>query len=191
MKTIITMISLMTILVINSYGQSTDIKALLQKPETRKEVFNAILNDHNYFTEFMGAMHGNQHAMAMWNNQNKMTGNSQVMGSQGQRGMNGQNTMTGNSQMMGSQGQMGMNGQNQMMDRSYMMNMMNHNPAMMKALMDRMMDVVSTDSTMSKNMISMMYSHPLMAQMMTKQENHNGITSSYEGAKTDNTRVKK
>jgi hypothetical protein len=156
MKTLV-IFSILALLTFSSYGQTNDAKGLLSNTETRKEIFNVILNDHGYMTEFIKAMHGNQHAMMMMNGEsNHMMGNGEHMG------------MNNNRQMMGNQEQMGMNNQNHMMDRSYFMNMMNNNPEMMQMMMENMMDAVSGDSTMSHNMVKLMYSHPQMMQYINR-----------------------
>lgn len=166
MKTLISFITIFTVLTVNSCGQNSNVNALLEKPETRKEIISSILNNHNYMTEFIQEMHGNQHAMMM------MNGNNQMMGNQSGMGMNSSN------QMMGNNSQMGMNGENQMMDRSYMMNMMNNNPGMMQMMMQNMMDVVSSDSTMTHSMVNMMYTHPQMRQMIMHQLNRTSMSGS-------------
>jgi hypothetical protein len=166
MKTLISLITIFTFLTVKSYCQNSNVNALLEKPETRKEIINSILNNHNYMTEFIQEMHGNQHAMMMLNGNNQMTGN------QGDMGMNGSN------QMMGNNNQMGMNGENHMMDRSYMINMMNNNPGMMQTVMQNMMDVVSGDCTMTHSMVNIMYNHPQMRQMFMQQLNHPGMSGS-------------
>ena len=48
------------------------------------------------------------------------------------------------------------------------MNMMHNNPGMMQMMMGNMMDVVSGNSTMSRNMVKLMYSHPQMMQYMNR-----------------------
>jgi hypothetical protein len=163
MKILVTF-SILTLLTFISCGQTNDPKRLLNNEETRKEIFSVILNDHNYMTEFIQAMHGNQHAMMMMNSENSnMMGNGEHMG------------MNSNTQMKENQEQMGMNDQNQMMDSSYMMNMMNNNPAMMQMMMGNMMDVVSTDSAMSHNMVNLMYNHSQMRQMMMQRINNSNM----------------
>ena len=93
MKTLISLITIFTFLTVKSYSQNSNVNALLEKQETRKEIINSILNNHNYMTEFIQEMHGNQHAMMMLNGNNQMTGRKQ-----GDMGMNGSNQMMGNNQ---------------------------------------------------------------------------------------------
>lgn len=154
MKTLLAIFSAAVILTAGAFTKDQDIKKLLEKPDTRREIINSILNNHEYMSEFIQAMHGNQHAMIM------MNGNNQMMGNQGQMGMNG------NGQMMGNQGQMGMAGNNQMMSQSSMMNMMHNNPGMMQMMMNNMMNTVATDTSMTNYMIRMMANNPQMLQMM-------------------------
>jgi len=157
MKTLIAIVAVLGIMVAYGFMQDSDVKAMLEKPDTRKEIINAILNDHNYMTEFIQAMHGNKHAMMMMNGNGEMSGNSNMMMNQGN-------------------GQMGMmNGQYPMMNQSEMMNMMHQNPAMMRMMMGNMMNTVSTDSAMSHNMVNMMYSHPQMMQMMMQMMHGNNM----------------
>jgi hypothetical protein len=66
---------------------------------------------------------------------------------------------------------MGISGSSQIMDRGSMMNMMHQNPGMMQMMMGNMMDVVSSDSTMSRQMVNMMTSHPELMQMMHRYNN--------------------
>ena len=159
MKTFIAVLSTIVIFVLYGFMQDSNVKSLLEKPDTRKEIINTILNNHEYMTEFIQAMHGNQHAMMM---------------------MNGTGQMSGNNMMNQGGGHMGMmnNGQNQMMNQSQMMNMMHHNPAMMNMMMGNMMNTVATDSTMSHNMVNMMYNNPQMMQMMMQMMHNNNMWNS-------------
>lgn len=75
MKTLVIFISIVGLVSLNSCNQQADPQAVLENPETRTEVFNAITKNHDYMTEFMESMYGNQHAMQM------MQGNKKMMGS--------------------------------------------------------------------------------------------------------------
>jgi hypothetical protein len=75
MKTLVFFLSIVGLLSLNSCNQQTDPQAVLENPETRTEVFNAITENHDYMTEFMESMHGSQHTMTM------MQGNKKMMGS--------------------------------------------------------------------------------------------------------------
>jgi len=74
MKTITFIFLLMPFWTLNNLAQNTDVTGLLDKPETRTEIFNTILNDHQLMMEFMNAMKKNDHAMMM------MKENSSIMG---------------------------------------------------------------------------------------------------------------
>jgi hypothetical protein len=136
------MISLLTF---NSLGQTTDINMLLEKPVTRNEIFNTILNNHELMTGFMKVMKENDHAMMM---------------------------MTENDEMMGKDGKMEMKEEHQMMDHNKMMGMIKDNPEMMQAMMSNMMEMCEKDTAMQSKMVSMMAQHPEMMRMcMQKMQN--------------------
>ena len=137
------------------FAQNKAVDNVLENQENKTELFNAIQNDHQLMMEFMQNMHGNQHAMMMWKN-------NQMMGQQGEE-MNQQHQMMGQGHMMGTDGDY------PMMDKSSMMDMMHNNPEMMQMMMNNMVDVCATDSVMSRNMINQMSQHPHMMQMMKGQ----------------------
>ena len=116
-----TMIILMAIglISLSSCEQKTDTKVMLENSETRTELFDAIASNHNYMTEFMGNIQGNDHAMQM------MKGNQKIMG----------NMMTGQgTQMMMNDSLMSMNMIDSMIKDGKMMNHMMqimHNEGMM------------------------------------------------------------
>jgi len=58
----------------SGYSQNTDIKGLLDKPETRTEIFNTIVGDHGLMMEFMKTMKGSEHATMMMKDNNQMMG---------------------------------------------------------------------------------------------------------------------
>jgi hypothetical protein len=90
MKAIILMISLMTLMTLSSMGQNADIDRMMQNPETRNEIFNLIVNNHTYMSDFMKVANGSQHAsMMMRQNQAPMnvSGDTFMMGRHGM--MNG------------------------------------------------------------------------------------------------------
>jgi hypothetical protein len=74
MKTTTIILMAIGLLSISSCEQKTDTNAMLENTETRTELFDAIASNHNYMTEFMGNMQGNDHAMQM------MKGNQKIMG---------------------------------------------------------------------------------------------------------------
>jgi len=79
MKTITLLFLMMGFWTFNIYGQNSDIKGLLEKPETRTEIFNSILNDHEVLTEFMKALEENDHAMMMMRHSSLLTDNDGEM----------------------------------------------------------------------------------------------------------------
>ena len=109
MKTLLIVLSTIGLLSLSSCNQGADPQALLENPETRTEVFNAVTENHDYMTEFMESMHGSQHTMAM------MQGNKKMMGSMMQG--EGMQMMMKDSTMMHSM-------MNQMMNDGKMMGTM-------------------------------------------------------------------
>jgi hypothetical protein len=79
MKTLAIIFSMVAFIAFSGYGQSADIKGLLDKPETRTEIFNTILENHELMTEFMKNMKGNEHAMMMMEEDSKMIGHDGEM----------------------------------------------------------------------------------------------------------------
>lgn len=147
-RTITTIFAAVLLLTVNGYSQNTEVKALLDKPGTRTEVFNTILGDHQLMMEFMTAMKGNDNAMMMMQN---------------------------NNQMMENKGGMSMNKDNQMKGHGDMMGMMKDNPEMMMNMMGNMMDMCEKDSLMCTNMANMMTDHPEMMQMCMEKMNEKGM----------------
>jgi hypothetical protein len=98
----------------NSYSQNADVKGLLNKPETRTEIFNTILNDHELMMDFMKAMKGNDHAMMTMQNESHEMGEMKAK--------TGTVEMKGNPQMMGN---------------GHMMEMMKENPEMMQKMNEK------------------------------------------------------
>jgi len=150
MKTLALTLTMITLLTFNGLGQSKEIKTLLDKPETRKEVFNTIMNDHELMMDFMNQMKGNQHAKMMMNE---------------------------NSQMKPQDVKMDMKGDHQMMGHENMMNMMKNNPEMMQKMMSNMMEMCEKDSTMRDRMTDMMAQHPEMMQKCMQMMNEKGMSA--------------
>jgi len=92
MKTLLIVLSAVGLLSLNSCKQETNTQALMENPETRTEVFNAISKNHDYMTEFMESMHDNQHAMQMMQGNKKMM--SSMMQGEGMQMMMKDSTMT-------------------------------------------------------------------------------------------------
>ncbi|MFY9152716.1 MAG: hypothetical protein WAO52_11910 [Prolixibacteraceae bacterium] len=142
MKTIILVISVITVLSFNGYSQTTKVSELLKNKETRNETFNAILNNHELMMDFMAAMKGNEHAMMM---------------------------MKGNNQMMNDNGKSDMHQEYQNMNHDQMMSNMNENPEMMQKMMGNMMEMCEKDSAMRCKMADMMTQHPKMMNTMMQK----------------------
>ena len=123
MKTLLIVLSAVGLLSLNSCKQETNTQALMENPETRTEVFNAISKNHDYMTEFMESMHDNQHAMQMMQGNKKMM--SSMMQGEGMQMMMKDSTMMHSmmsedcmescSKMMGEKG-MDMQGMDKMDD---------------------------------------------------------------------------
>nr|NQU90284.1 hypothetical protein [Bacteroidota bacterium] len=139
MKTLAILFSMLVLLTFNGYSQNVDIKGLLDKPETRTEIFNTILNDHVLMTDFMKSMKGNEHAMMM------MKENQQMMGNDGKMEMKDEHQMMGmmkdNPEMMQKMmgNMMDMSEQDSTM-RNKMADMMTEHPRMMQMCMQKMKD---------------------------------------------------
>lgn len=125
MKTLTIIFSMVAFIAFSGYSQSADIKGLLDKPETRAEIFNTILNNHELMTEFMKNMKGNEHAMMMMEEDSKMMGHD------------GETEMKEGHQMMDHAKMMEMCKQDSVMCCN-MANMMTGNPEMMQMKMQKM-----------------------------------------------------
>lgn len=162
MKTFALIITIFTLTAFTAMGQNDEINNLLQNPNTRSEIYNTIMNSHEYMSDFMESAHGNQHAMMMMRNG--------MMGENGQMGMSEEHHMMNNGQMMNGNN-MDMKGQHQVMG------MMMDNPSMMPGVMNEMMNYSEKDSTMYHRMIEVMTQHPQMMQMATNKMNHSMNTT--------------
>jgi hypothetical protein len=151
MKTITIIFVTVLLFTVNAYSQNTSVKALLDKPETRTEVFNTILGDHQLMMEFMTAMKENEHAMMMMQNSD-----SQIKG-------------------MKENGSMESSSANHKMHQDEMMGMMKDNPEMMMNMMGNMMDMCEQDSIQCKHMAEVMSDHPQMMQMCMHKMKEKGM----------------
>lgn len=109
MKTLLIVLSAVGLLSLNSCKQETNTQALMENPETRTEVFNAISKNHDYMTEFMENMHNNPQAMQMMQgNKNMMDAMMQGEGMQMmmEDGMMMHSMMDGMMKMMHEKGMM-------------------------------------------------------------------------------------
>lgn len=159
MKTITFIFLLMPFWTLNSLAQNTDVTGLLDKPETKTEIFNTILNDHQLMLEFMTALKENDHAMMMMKENHSMMDPEEH----------------GSSAMGEGHHMMEMKDENQMMDHDAMMGMMKDNPEMMQNMMGNMMDMSEQDSTMRCKMSDMMIQHPQMMQMCMQKMKEQGM----------------
>ena len=125
MKKTAIILSTLFLVTFNGISQKVEVKGLLEKPETRSEIFNTILNDHQLMMEFMQEMKGNEHASMMMQNEKPQMG-----------------------EMMGSNPDMMKKMMGNMMDmcekdsvmRSTMVDMMTQHPEMMKCMKQKMED---------------------------------------------------
>ncbi len=95
MKRLVIILSAVGLISLNSCNQKTDLKEMLQNPETRSEVIKTISENRDYMVEFMDNMPNNQQAMQM------MQGNKKMMGAMMQ-GAGGTQMMMKDSTMMHS-----------------------------------------------------------------------------------------
>lgn len=147
MKTFTIIFSLFLVTSTSAFSQSNNIKELFNKPETKTEVFNTILNDHALMTDFMQQMKTSEHAMMMMND---------------------------NIQSMKSEGTMEMKNMPAMHHHE---NMMNENPEMMGVMMSNMIKKCEMDSTMREKMVNMMSQNPEMMKAMMLKLKEKGMMS--------------
>jgi hypothetical protein len=152
MRTIVIVFSMLTLLTFNGYSQNVDVKGLLDKPETRTEIFNAIVGDHELMMKFLEVVKENEHASMMMHDENNP--------------MNKMESKEWMSEMSGNQ---------QLMDHSEMMSMMKDNPEMMQKMMVNMMDMSDRDSTIRGKMADMMIQHSQLMQMCMQEMIEKGM----------------
>ncbi len=75
----------------SGFSQNADVKELLDKPETRTEIFNTILENPEFMMEFMKSMKSNEHAMMMMKEGGKMKGLDAKVAMKGDHQMTGTN----------------------------------------------------------------------------------------------------
>ncbi|HKK43403.1 MAG TPA: hypothetical protein VJ963_13395 [Bacteroidales bacterium] len=147
MKAFIWIFSLLTVISLSSMQQTTDVKGLLEKKETRQEIFNTILNNPHLMAEFMQDMHNNRYAMMMYY---------------------GNDTTGGKDAAWGK-------GQYPVMNQEQMLYLMKHNPGLLRTMMGNMISVAATDSTFSRDMVNLMYHNNMMMNYMGHMYNQNGM----------------
>ena len=91
MKTLTIILSMIALVSLTSCKQETDLKALMNNPENRTQVFNAISQNDDYMTEFMESMHNNPHTMQMMHDNKKIMGS--MMNGEGMQMMMKDSTM--------------------------------------------------------------------------------------------------
>ena len=131
---------MLTFFAFSSIAQSENIKKIMDNLETRLEIYNNIMNDHERMVEFMEIANGNEHTTMMMQNKKHQIMNSQKDVSE----------MNCNHQMMDSLNTTGKKKDNagmnkEMMDKCSknsdmhnMVEMMARNPKMMKLCMEKM-----------------------------------------------------
>ena len=77
MKSIAIIFSMLTFFAFSSNAQSENIKKIMDNPETRIEIYNNIMNDHERMVEFMEIANGNEHTTMMMQNKKHQIMNSQ------------------------------------------------------------------------------------------------------------------
>jgi hypothetical protein len=177
MKALTLIITMIAFITLSSYTQKDNVDKLLQKKDTRNEVFNKIMNNRELMLDFMNAMHGNQHAMTMWNQNNSHMQNNGTE-TNNSYSMMGNGSMMGGSygnQMMGSTGTNNKGNNNSYMGYGQMMNQMMDNPQLMQGFMTSMMNTYGQDSTFVNNMAKIMAGNSqLMNRAMHDYRNQNG-----------------
>lgn len=75
MRTLVIICWVMGLLTLNSCNQKPDTNSILANSKTRIEIYNAIVNDHNFMPEFMKNMQSSDHAMQMMMKDSMMMSN--------------------------------------------------------------------------------------------------------------------
>jgi transcription initiation factor TFIID subunit TAF12 len=122
-------------IILGGCNQKTDVNAMLQNPETKTELFNAISSSHDNMMAFMASIQNNEHAMQMMQNDQQMMGNM----------MHG-----GGMQMIMQDSDMKQKMMEQMMGDKDMMNTMMANMSKNGAMMGNMMQMMTENGLMSK-----------------------------------------
>jgi len=171
MKALTLIITMVAFITLSSYKQDDKVDQLLQNQNTRKEVFNKILNNRELMIDFMNAMHGDQQAMMMWNQNYRHMQNNKT-------DTNDNYSMRGHNNMMGRYNGNHMMGSANTNDNSYMgygpmMNQMMNNPNQMRGFMTNMMNTYGQDSTFVNNMAKIMANHPQLMNRAMHDYNQN------------------
>ena len=176
LKALTVLITMIAFITLSSYKADNKVDQLLQNKNSRKEVFNKIMNNRELMIDFMNAMHGNQQAMMMWN-QNYRHMQSNGTNADNNYPMMNHNSMMGGyygNQMMGSAGTSDNNNNNSYMGYGQMMNQMMNNPNLMRGFMTNMMNTYGQDSTFVNNMAKIMAGNPQLMNRAMHDYNQNG-----------------
>jgi hypothetical protein len=136
---------MITLLTFNSLGQSNDIDRLLEKPETRNEIFYSILDNHELMTEFMKTMKETDQATTMMENENHQIS-----------GMDAKNVTLE-------------------LESNQQMSMMKDDPKKMQTMISDMMEMCEKDPAMQSKMVDMMAQHPEMMNKCMQKMQENGM----------------
>jgi hypothetical protein len=197
MKTMAMIISMMTLITFTGMGQNADINKMMQNSKTRTEIYNTIMNSHEYMGEFMNATNQNKHAtMMMQQNNRMMNQNGNMPLNHQQANMNHENMMNGNNTGMSNGGHMMNN--NQMMDQNevmknqhQVMGMMMNQPAMMPGVMNNMMNYSMQDTAVYNQMVNIMAQHPKMVKLAEHKVRQQSMMGSDNAVNKDNSASQK
>ena len=176
MKALTLIITMIAFITLSSYTQKDNVDQLLQKQDTRKEVFNKILTNRELMLDFMNAMHGNQNAMTIWN-QNYRHMQNNGTDTNNNYSMMDHNNMMGRyngNQMMGSANTNDNDNDDSYMGYGPMMNQMMNNPNLMRGFMTNMISTYGQDSTFVNNMAKIMANNPQLMNRAMHDYNQNG-----------------
>jgi hypothetical protein len=98
MKTLVIIFSVVGLMTLNSCKQESGAQAMLENTETRSEIMKAIADNHDFMTEFMENMQGNEYAMQLMQGNKEMMSN--MMMGEGKQMM--MKDMMSNKEMMNS-----------------------------------------------------------------------------------------
>lgn len=74
MKKSIILLLVIALLTVVSCNKKQDVSDMLKNQETKKEIFNAIVDNHDYMMDFMETMQNNEHVMQMMQENKIMMG---------------------------------------------------------------------------------------------------------------------
>jgi hypothetical protein len=139
MKTLVIILSAIGLISLNSCKQETDPQALMENEETRNEIYETIVADHEYSKQLMQAMMDNEHTQMM------MKGDGDMMA----------------MMMSDNEGMMAMIKDNPEMMQGMMSNMMNMAESD-SSMCANMMDMMKDKPNMMGQMMDMMHKEGMM-----------------------------